>query len=159
MVPHAVSLGLVLFATWLLLSGHLEPLLLGLGAVSCLVVVAIARRMDVVDREGHPLHLTWAGLAYWPWLGLEIVKANWDVARRVVNPSLPISPTLLRVKASQPSELGQVIYANSITLTPGTISVEVGDGTILVHALTREGADSLIEGTMDRRCTRMAGRG
>lgn len=152
---HAISLWLVLFGTWLLLSGHFEPLLLGLGVLSCAAVVAIVHRMEVLDHEGHPVHLTPHVFTYWLWLGWEIVKANWDVARRVLDPSLPISPTFLRVKASQPSELGQMIYANSITLTPGTISVDVGGGEILVHSLTREGADSLVEGEMDRRCRQL----
>jgi multicomponent Na+:H+ antiporter subunit E len=156
-VLHAVSLGLVLYGAWLLMSGHFEPLLLGLGVVSCVVVVLVCRRMDVVDREGHPVHLTWAAIAYWPWLLWEILKANWDVTKRALHPSLPISPTIVRVKASQRSDVGQVIYANSITLTPGTISVEVGGGEILVHALTREGAESLEGGDMDRRCARVDG--
>ncbi len=87
----------------------------------------------------------------------QIVIANIDVARRVLSPSLPISPTLIRVKASQSTDLGQAIYANSITLTPGTISIDVEDGEILVHALTREGAQSLLDGEMDRRVTIMCG--
>ncbi len=156
---RAISLWLVLFATWLLLSGHFEPLLLGFGVLSCAAVVAIMHRMDVLDHETHPVHLTPHVFLYWLWLGWEIVKANWDVLRRVLHPRLPVSPTLVRVKASQPSELGQMIYANSITLTPGTISVDVGGGEILVHSLTREGADSLEEGEMDRRCAALDGVG
>jgi multicomponent Na+:H+ antiporter subunit E len=156
---HALSLWAVLFATWLLLSGHFEPQLLVLGALSCAAVVAIVRRMEVLDHEGHPVHLTPHVFPYWFWLGWEIVKANWDVARRVLDPRLPVSPTLVRVKASQKSELGQMIYANSITLTPGTISVDVGGGEILVHSLTREGADALEAGEMDRRCAALEGTG
>ncbi len=154
---HSFSLGAVLFCVWLLLSGHFEPLILGFGVFSCVVVVIISSRMDVVDHEGHPIHLTWSALVYWPWLMWQIVLANIDVARRILSPSLPISPTMIRVKASQSSDLGQAIYANSITLTPGTISVDVGNGEILVHALTREGAQSLLDGEMDRRVTIMTG--
>ena len=121
------------------------------------VVVTVTLRMDIADHEGHPIHLTWRALLYWPWLVVEIVKANWDVARRVLSPSLPVTPTMIRVKASQTSDLGQVIYANSITLTPGTISVDVANGEILVHALSREGAEELVGGEMDRRVTRMVG--
>jgi multicomponent Na+:H+ antiporter subunit E len=113
--------------------------------------------MDVADREGQPIHLTWKALVYWPWLMWQIVLANIDVARRVLSPALPISPTLFRVKTSQKSDLGKVIYANSITLTPGTISMDVTGDEILVHALTREAAQSLKEGEMDRRVTIMAG--
>ncbi|MFQ5467420.1 MAG: Na+/H+ antiporter subunit E [Kiloniellaceae bacterium] len=150
---HALSLGLVLFGTWLLLSGFFEPLLLGLGVFSSALVVLIAWRMDMVDREGHPIHLGWRVLVYWVWLGGEIVKANIDVARRIVDPKMPIDPVLVLVKASQESELGQVIYANSITLTPGTVSIRVADNEILVHAVASEMARDLEQGEMDRRVT------
>jgi len=86
-----------------------------------------------------------------------LIKANIDVARLVLSSKTPITPTLLRVKATQTSDIGQVIYANSITLTPGTISVDVANNEILVHALSRDGAESLKEGEMDRRVTRMVG--
>jgi multicomponent Na+:H+ antiporter subunit E len=140
-----------------LLSGFFETLLLALGAVSCLAVVLIARRMDVVDREGHPIHLGWRALLYWPWLAWEIVKANLDVARRIVDPKLPISPRVIRVKTSQKSELGQVIYANSITLTPGTVSMLVSGDSILVHAIAESPAEGLKTGDMDRQVTAMEG--
>ncbi len=154
---HSIFLWTILFVVWLLLSGHYDALTLTYGALSCAFVVIISTRMDVADREGQPLHLSWSALVYWPWLMWQIVLANIDVARRILSPSLPISPTMIRVKVSQTSDLGQVVYANSITLTPGTISVDVGEGEILVHALTREGAQSLLDGEMDRRVTIMAG--
>jgi multicomponent Na+:H+ antiporter subunit E len=132
-------------------------LLLGLGALSALLVVTIALRMDVLDREGHPIHLRPKALLYWPWLGWEIVKSNVDVARRILSPTLPISPTVIRLKASQKSELGKVIYANSITLTPGTVSIDIDGDKIEVHALTREAAQALRTGDMDRRVTRFEG--
>lgn len=154
---HAVGLTVALFATWLLLSGHYVALLLGLGGASCLAVVAIVLRMDVVDHEGQPLHLGWRLLTYLPWLFWQIVLANLDVARRIIDPRLPISPTVVKVKASQASELCQVIYANSITLTPGTVSMELEDAEITVHALSREGAASLESGEMDRRVSRLEG--
>ena len=121
-------------------------------------VVALGRRMDLVDQEGHPVRLSWRALGYWPWLLKEIAKSAWDVSKIILSPELPISPTLVRAPASQESIVGVVTYANSITLTPGTISVDVKKGEILVHALTREGADGLLEGEMDRRVTRFEGR-
>lgn len=154
---RAISLGGVLFGLWLLLSGHYDPLLIGFGLFSCALVVAIAHRMDVVDREGHPIDLGFGAVTYWLWLLLEIAKSNIDVARRILDPSLPISPTVIRVKTSQKTELGRVIYANSITLTPGTVSVQLADGMIEVHSLTADGAASLEEGEMDRRVTAMEG--
>lgn len=156
---HAVSLALGLAAVWLMLSGHLDVLLLSLGLVSIIVVVLIARRMDVVDHEGQPVHLGWRLVAYWPWLGWEIIKANWDVARRILDPKLPISPVVTTVKATQKTELGQVIFANSITLTPGTVSVRLLSGEIIIHAISEDGAADLESGRMDRKVTAMEGGG
>ena len=158
-MARAVSLTVSLFVLWLLLSGHYEPLLLSLGAVSCMLVAWIAYRMDVADHEGHPIHLTWRVLFYWIWLFWEIIKSNVQVARLILAPRLAISPTVIKVKASQPDDLGHVTYANSITLTPGTVSIDVRDATIEVHAITREMAEGLLDGEMDRRVTRMEGAG
>lgn len=149
---HAASVFLVLYAFWLLLSGQFTPFLLAAGAGCALAVLAFARRMDVIDHEGHPIHLGWRALfSYWPWLIKEIAKSSWDVSRRILDPRLPISPTLARFRPSQKTELGLVIHANSITLTPGTVAVEVEAGEFLVHALTREGAAGLAGSEMDRR--------
>jgi multicomponent Na+:H+ antiporter subunit E len=151
-----VSTILVLFVFWLLLSGHYTPFLLTAGIVCAVAVAAFARRMDVIDREGHPLHLApRAMLTYWPWLIKEIVKSAWDVSRIIVHPRLPITPTLTTVQSTQKTDLGRMIFANSITLTPGTISVRVGRGEILVHALTAEAAQGLRAGEMDRRVTEL----
>ena len=156
---HAVSLGLILFASWLLMSGIFEPLILLLGVFSCVLVVVIAMRMDVIDHEAVPVHLTLKVLLYWPWLLWEIVKANIDVTKRVLGLA-EISPTMVRIKATQKTDLGIVIFANSITLTPGTISIDVDeDGYILVHALSREGTEGLEGGEMDRRVSEMEGLG
>ena len=120
---HAISLGLVLFGLWLLLSGFFTILLLGLGVGSVAAVVWIAHRMDVIDHEGHPIHLTVRAVFFWPWLLKEIIKANFDIARVIVSRKMPINPTVIQVKATQETELGQVVYANSITLTPGTVTM------------------------------------
>ena len=154
---RSISLGLVLFTVWLLLSGIFEPLLLSLGLGSCLAVVLIVRRMDLLDREGHPIHLGWRAFIYWAWLTREIIEANLDVAKRILNPKLPIDPMIVRVKTSQRSELGQVIYANSITLTPGTVSMRVTEDFILVHAIAPQPAAALEAGDMDRRVTALEG--
>lgn len=154
---YAFSSAIVLFVFWLLLSGYFTPFLLTTGALSAVGIVLLARRMEVIDHEGHPVRLGWRVLLYWPWLFKEIAKSAWEVSRIIVNPRLPISPTLVRVKTSQQTTVGVVTYANSITLTPGTISVDVKRGEILVHALTREGAKGLLTGEMDRRVTRFEG--
>jgi multicomponent Na+:H+ antiporter subunit E len=161
-VARTLSLGVVLFATWMLLSGEFSVhhgLVLGLGIASVILVVLIAVRMDVVDQEGHPIHLTQRFIGYWLWLLLEIVKSSIDMTRLIWSPSLPVSPTMYILKAGQPGELGQVIYANSITLTPGTVTVRLDGGDILVHAITREMGEDLATGEMDRRVTRLAASG
>ena len=154
---HAVSLGFILFCTWLLMSGIFEPLVVALGLLSCVFVVVIAIRMDVIDHEAVPLHITFSALIYWPWLIWEICKANIDVTKRVLG-LLPISPSMVRVRATQKTDLGLVIFANSITLTPGTISIDLeDDGHILVHAISKEGTEGLEGGEMDRRVTSLEG--
>ncbi len=156
-VLHALSLWVALYTLWLLLSGHFTPLLLTLGLLCSGIIVGIARRMEVIDHESHPLHLTPRILAYWLWLLWEIAKANVAVAKILLHPALPISPTVVKVAASQHSELGKVIYANSITLTPGTVSMSVEDAYIEVHALTADMAESLTTGEMGRRVMKMEG--
>ena len=157
-MKYRIALSLVLGAVWLTWSGIFEPLLLSLGLVSVVIVLFLAQRMKLIDAEGVPIELSLRALLYAPWLMLEIFKSNIDVARRILSPSLPISPRMLRVKATQRGDLGQVIYANSITLTPGTVSVEMEGSEITVHALTREAAEGLLAGEMDRRVTRVEGR-
>ena len=155
---HVFSLSAVLFAVWFLLSGHDGALMLTFGVVSALAVAAIARRMALVDREGHPLHLGWSAPGYWVWLAWQIVVANLDVARRIIDPRLPIDPTVIRLRAGQKTELGRVIYANSITLTPGTVTIDVEGDELVVHALSGAAARALEGGKMDRRVSRMEGR-
>lgn len=156
-MKHAISLTLVLFATWLLLSGHYVPLLLTFGLVSSVLAVIVSMRMDVIDHEGHPIHLGWRAIFYWPWLLWQILLANLDVVRRILSPSLPISPCVIVLEAGQQTELGKVIYANSITLTPGTVTMELDGKQVIVHALSREAANGLAGGDMDRKVTKMEG--
>ncbi len=147
----------MLAAVWLILSGHYTPLLLAFGALSCAFVTYMAQRLDVVDHESHPLHMWWRLPGYWVWLLVEIVKSNIDVGYRIIHPSLPIDPRLFEVEASQKSDLGLVVFANSITLTPGTISVDVRKDKILVHTLSTEGAENLRRGTMNSKVTALEG--
>lgn len=155
---RSASLAVFLYILWLLLSGHFsEPLLLGLGVASVLAVVFIAHRMEVSDPEGHPVHLMVRVVLYWPWLLKEIVVANIDVAKAIVSNPMAIAPTVFTVTGSQKSELGRVIYANSITLTPGTVTIDLEDDQFTVHALTTAGLDGVESGEMDRRVTWLEG--
>ncbi len=145
------SIGLVLACLWMVLSGHYTIVTVPAGILSVLGVVALSRRMGVVDEEGYPFHLMRRAITYWPWLVREIAKAAWDVTKIILHPRLPITPTLIRIKASQRTAVGIATYANSITLTPGTITARMHGHEFLVHALTRPTAEDLAKGVMDAR--------
>ena len=140
---------------WLALSGHFNPLLLSLGVLSATTVTFVSRRMGIIDAEGQPLGLIPGLLRYAPWLATKIVCACIDVAWRITRPSLPIQPTIIRVPANQQTVPGRVSFANSITLTPGTISLDVLENEIEVHALTAESAADLQNGEMETRVNQM----
>src|SRR5215203_2791497 len=119
------SLAGFLFVFWIVLSGHYTPMLVAAGAVSSVLCVLAAIRMRVADREGHPADLLVGTVTYFPWLAVEIAKSAWSVTKIVLHPRLPISPTMTVVRASQNTSAGVATYANSITLTPGTMTVGV----------------------------------
>ena len=148
---HVIALALSLAILWLLLAGVTHALYLVLGAVSVALTVWLASRMDVADREGVPVRLGARVFSYWPWLLKEIALSNVDVARRVLSPRLDISPVTFKVRAQQGTPLGRTIFANSITLTPGTVSMSIDGDEILVHALTEAGRDAVLAGEMNRK--------
>ena len=150
---RSVLLGTLLSALWLMLSGHWDVRLLLLGLLSVVVTVWMARRMGIDDAEGLPVQQFPRLIVYLPGLARAVVASNIDVARRIVTPLLPIEPVTVRVQADQKTAVGRVVYANSITLTPGTIALEVEENSIEVHALTGEGARDLCTNEMGRRVT------
>jgi multicomponent Na+:H+ antiporter subunit E len=147
-MKHIISLGILLFGLWIALSGHMEPLLLSLGLASTILTIYLAHRMDVVDRESHPIHLTSRLLRFTVYLVREIAVANWNVLKRIILPGKTISPQMINVPLPQRTNLGRVIYANAITLTPGTVSVRLNKDTITVHALAIENVDVLNTGRL-----------
>ena len=154
-----ILIAMTLFAYWLLLSGHYTPWLIGAGAVCSAGIVAFGTRMGFTDEEGYPAGLLPRAVIFWPWLAVEIVKSALGVARLIIDPRLPISPKLIRVDATQKTAVGLTTFANSITLTPGTISVEVSERNrqIWVHAISADTAAGLEDGEMDRRVSRFEG--
>jgi len=156
-VARIVGLWLVLFAVWLLLSGHYTPLLIGFGVGSCALTVYIAMRMDVADHEGVPIDWVGRFLLYLPWLLKEILVANISVAKVILSPSLPISPIMVVFRSTQKTDLGRVLYANSITLTPGTITTGVEGDQLEIHALTWQDVDGREEDEMDLRVSVVEG--
>lgn len=155
---RAITLGVILAGLWLLLSGLFEPFLLAGALFSVILVVYIANRMDVVDQEGLPVQLGFGLVTYLPWLLLEIIKANLAVAKVVVDPRLPISPTVVRFHGLQKTDLGRFIFANSITITPGTITIAVDGEELEVHALVADMVDGMEEGPMNRKIARLESR-
>ncbi len=157
-MKHSIALFVLLMSVWLLNSGHYTVLITSFGIASCLLVVWLSRRMGIVDDEGLPLQLLPGLPRYLPWIAKEVVKSNLDTSRRILGLGWPdVSPRLFDAPTTQHSDLGRVIYANSITLTPGTVSIRVHGTKITVHAIAEEVADDLLEGEMDRRVTRLEG--
>ena len=155
MIIKALLLFVFYFVIWLLLSGHYDPLLLTLGVLSCITCLYVTWKAKFIDEEGLPLHLLMRLPIYTLWLFKEIIKANIDTAKIIIlnNPD----PQNFRVKSSQKTEAGKVTYANSITLTPGTVTT-VLDGDILeVHALSSDMADDVKSGVMDKKVTWLEG--
>lgn len=150
---RAFGLGSALFGFWLALSGHYTPLVTSFGVLSVVLVVYLSERMDVIDQEGVPYHMVPRLLFYVPWLLKEIFIANLVVAKVILDPELPISPRMVRFHGTQDTDAGRALYANSITLTPGTITTGVEGHDFQVHALRAADLETDEEQEMDVRCT------
>ena len=141
----------LLFALWFALSGMTSPLLLSLGAVSSLLTAWLITRLvytrDDLWSAFHSPRL----LLYALWLLGQIVLSSLRVMYLVLHPKMPVDPGFRRIKAEQHTRLGHVFFANSITLTPGTASVDLDDTHILVHSLEQSSAEALDQGEMGRR--------
>ena len=155
MIIKALLLFVFYFVIWLLLSGHYDPLLLTLGVLSCITCLYVTWKAKFIDEEGLPLHLLIRLPIYTFWLFKEIIKANIDTAKIIIfnNPD----PQNFRVKSSQKTEAGKVTYANSITLTPGTVTTELDGDVLEVHALSSDMADDVKSGAMDKKVSWLEG--
>ena len=155
MIIKALLLFVFYFVIWLLLSGHYDPLLLTLGVLSCITCLYVTWKAKFIDEEGLPLHLLIRLPIYTLWLFKEIIKANIDTAKIIIfnNPD----PQNFRVKSSQKTEAGKVTYANSITLTPGTVTTELDGDVLEVHALSSDMADDVKSGVMDKKVSWLEG--
>lgn len=131
-----------------MLSGHTEVLLIALGVLSTLLTIFLSRRMNIIDHESYPFHLSLRLLRYYLFLGKEIIVANVDVIKRILKPGRSISPQIITLPAGKRTDLSKVIYANSITLTPGTVTLELSADELIIHALSKEGAEDLQTGQM-----------
>ena len=148
---HTITIFFLLCLLWLGNSGFYTPLLLSFGLVSVIMVVWLACRMDIIDAESQPFHLSGRLPSYYFWLTVKIIQANVSVVLCIWRGNKSISPCLAKIPCDLHSDIARVIYANSITLTPGTVAMDLGDEGILIHALTTEGRDELLAGEMYRR--------
>ena len=147
-VKHIISLGALLFTLWLGLSGQINALMVSLGLASTIAIVAITHRMDSIDHETYPAHMNLLLLRFWLFLAREVVIANIDVVKRIFRPGKNISPQLFELPLTLKTDLSRVIYANAITMTPGTVSAILDKKTITIHTLSIESAQDLSSGRM-----------
>jgi len=153
---YVISLILILSALWLAISGVYKPLLFILGAVSVALVTWLSVRMDVVGQEHNPVLYSWRLMRYWSWLVVQIFKSNVHVAKLALTPAR-IQPQLLTVAVPHHDAVAQVTYANSCTLTPGTVALQLTKNELLVHALDDASAQDLASGEMARRISWLEG--
>ncbi|AUD78355.1 cation transporter [Kangiella profundi] len=152
---YTISLIIVLSLIWIGNSGFYNAMLLSFGAVSVLFVVFVAHRLNIVDEESQPLQISRRIFAYWMWLLKEIVQSNIQVIKRIWSGPKSISPVVMQLKMSQQTDMGKTIYGNSVTLTPGTVTLDIEDDVMTVYALTYDSIQYLQGGEMDRRVKRL----
>lgn len=146
---------LLLFGFWFGLSGQTQPFLLGGGLLTCGLIVGYTIRYDIKLWDWPPRALAYAVVTYLPWLLWQILVANVRVIYLTLHPAMPISPCVVKVPCTLKTPLGRTIYTNSITLTPGTVSLSLEDDGILVHAISREDADGLLTNEMHDRIAKL----
>jgi multicomponent Na+:H+ antiporter subunit E len=139
-MTYLPGLVLALAALWFSLSGQTAPLFLGLGVVSVILTVWLVVRLHILDRDASPYHRFAQLLIYLVWLIFQIVRANLSVIARVLGPRSAIDPAIVRVRTNARTDLGKTLFANAITLTPGTVTVDVNGDRVVVHALVSRNA-------------------
>ncbi len=155
---YAVSLSLAMAALWLVLSGHYDStLLLSIGAGASVFSVFLAWRLHILDEETSPYHKVWRLFLYWPWLWWEVIKTNITIVRTILSPDMVLTPRMVRVKELPRTDMARIIFANSITLTPGTVSVDLDDDEIIVHAVLKEMTNKNDFAAMGARCAKAWG--
>ena len=146
----------ILFSLWLLMSGHYNVLIISLGIISCAFCVYVAKRGKLIDDEGLPIFFIPRLLNYLIWLFKEILKSNLSTAKVIINGK--VEPETFTVKTSQVTDVAKVTYANSITLTPGTVTTKIQKGVFEVHALNSDFGNDVRTNEMDKKVTWLEGK-
>jgi multicomponent Na+:H+ antiporter subunit E len=157
-IMRIISFFLTLMGFWWLISWQSSAQLLIIGTICCLAVTILSAKLGIIDMEGHPIEKMPRFGAYMLWLLWEILLANIDVVKVVWHPRMPIQPKMFTAPNPMKSGFGSTLYANSITLTPGTVTVSIDKRDMLIHALTESSESSLLEGAMGRKCRWVEGR-
>lgn len=147
----------VLSAFWLLLSGYIQPLLLSFGFVSVVLVLVVLKRMDAVDDDLRQVSTGLQMTRYLFWLLGQIIQSSIYVTKMIWGSPDKLSPTLAKLPVENIPPKCRVLYANSITLTPGTLCVDLEDEEITVHALQKVSIEELEEGEMAGKITSIWG--
>lgn len=142
----------ILFLNWVIWSGMFDAFHLSLGVISCLLVIYMSHDILFTSKKITSKHLMEVirFIKYIPWLLYQIVLSNIYVARLVMNPNMPIDPHVIRFKTKLKKDISVVTFANSITLTPGTITADIKEGEFYVHCISKKVADDL-PGEMENR--------
>ena len=141
-----------LLTLWLILSGVYKPLVISFGVCSVVFVLFVVRRMDQEDGDGLVVELNGIqSMFYFFWLLKEIAKSNWSVTKLILSPSARIRPFAFSISCNQRTDIARVIFCNSITLTPGTITIDTEAESLIVHALAYSPCDKIGFKVMDRR--------
>ena len=154
---HMTKWTILLSTFWLLLSGYIQPLLLGFGAVSVIVVLFVLKRMDDVDQEKQEIGTGLRLIRYTPWLIGQILSSSLQVTKLIWGSPNKVSPSLAKISADNIPPDRRALYANSITLTPGTLSVDIVDDEIIVHALQESSIEELKQKAMEKKIIQIWG--
>ena len=147
---HLIKLFIVVFIFWLILSGITSIGMLILGVLSSLLIIFLINRMDIVDHETSLINFKFFTLlTYMFWLIKEMIVANIMVCFYIISPRAKINPSIIKLKASQKSAVGKVLYANSITFTPGTVTIDINKDDLTVHTLAEPFKTSILKNKMD----------
>ena len=150
-IKQCIATCISVFAFWILLSADFDPSHVGAGVICSVIVAYASHELLFAGTGNHTLTKIVRFIAYLPWLIYQIVLANIDVAKRALSPGMPIDPRVVTFKTMLKSDVARTALANSITLTPGTVTIDIVDDVFYVHAIAKEPADDLLEGAMERR--------
>lgn len=155
---HLVKWSVLLALFWLLLSGIYQPLIIAFGVISVLIVIYVLKRMDETDSEPKSVATGFRIVRYFTWLTGQIIASSIHVSKLVWGNPKSLSPSLAKISVDEVPDKVRVLYANSITLTPGTLSVDIEDDEITVHALQAQSINELKEGDMEKKITSIWGK-